>query len=177
MRPSLQAYRGSKGGLAGSQTPHCQVAAHRAGQKIHIYSSRGASSIIKGASSSPLQQQPSSSTIFVSIMTHLWRGTTAWRGRRRWCHNTSSVRTILVYILTLDYPALLAYPTILDYPAMLDYPASLTFSFVSRLFSKLKLLDLMSFSRTFTSRSRTPSFFASDRSYMCPHFSLSTYTS
>ena len=54
------------------------------------------------------------------------------------------VRTILVYILTLDYPALLAYPAILDYPAMLDYPASLTFSFVSRLFSKLKLLDLMS---------------------------------
>ena len=23
-------------------------------------------------------------------MTHLWRGTTAWRGRRRWCRNTSS---------------------------------------------------------------------------------------
>ena len=41
------------------------------------------------------------------------------------------VRTILVYILTLDYPAML------DYLAMLDYPASLTFSFVSRLFSKL----------------------------------------
>ena len=47
------------------------------------------------------------------------------------------VRTILVYILTLDCPAILAYPAILDYPAMLDYPASLTFSFVSRLFSKL----------------------------------------
>ena len=55
-----------------------------------------------------------------------------------------SVRTILVYILTLDYPAILAYPAILDYPAMLEYPASLTFNFVSRLFSKLKLLDLMS---------------------------------
>ena len=54
------------------------------------------------------------------------------------------VRTKLVYILTLDYPELLAYPAILDYPAMLDYPASLTFSFVSRLFSQLKLLDLMS---------------------------------
>ena len=52
------------------------------------------------------------------------------------------VRTILVYILTLDYPAILAYPAILDYPAMLDYPASL--SFISRLFSQLKLLYLMS---------------------------------
>ena len=60
------------------------------------------------------------------------------------CFQMCIVRTILVYILTLDYPALLAYPAILDYPAMLDYPASLTFSFVSRLFSKLKLLDLMS---------------------------------
>ena len=37
-----------------------------------------------------------------------------------------------------------AYHAILDYPAMLDYPASLTFNFVSRLFSKLKLFDLMS---------------------------------
>ena len=48
------------------------------------------------------------------------------------------VKTILVYILTLDYPAILAYT------AMLDHPASLTFIFVSRLFSSLKLLDLMS---------------------------------
>ena len=55
-----------------------------------------------------------------------------------------NVRTILVYIPTLDYPAILAHPAILDYPAMLDYTASLTFSFVSHLFSKLKLLYLMS---------------------------------
>ena len=61
-----------------------------------------------------------------------------------WRNEAPAVRTTLVYILTLDYPALLAYPAILDYPAMLDYPASLTFSFVSRIFSKLQLLVLMS---------------------------------
>ena len=39
----LQAFPSSEGDLAGSQTPHCQSAAHRAGQTINFFSNMASS--------------------------------------------------------------------------------------------------------------------------------------
>ena len=43
----LHPFQGSKGDLAGSQTPHCQVAAHRAGRMIINFFSKGGYSTTK----------------------------------------------------------------------------------------------------------------------------------
>ena len=56
----LHPLQGSKGDLAGSQTSHCPVAAHRAGRMIPNFFFKGANSTTKAAYSSLQPRLPSS---------------------------------------------------------------------------------------------------------------------
>ena len=67
MRPSLQSSQSSKG-LAGSQTPHCQLATLRAGHGVSTRSRTG-SCTPRAASVSPLQPHPSFCRSLTSITT------------------------------------------------------------------------------------------------------------